>query len=271
MNTNSTALAKRIAVILDEKDTKGKDGKIEASIWNSFVSDKGGKKIREYISINAAIKSLTTYLCRQAKAKGVLIKKLGQDWIDLAGLSADNKTAEKKKSGAKDSKKVDTSYSKMDREKALKRAQNDKRLEELKGGDGWSVAKESFVTDIPFAKKFTGKILSIVSRVIGEHITVTSALGTGGCKGRRTPHKVSGNYCTHHNAENPKLDIRTNGHPAKLRKKLIATGIFSRVSVEPDHLDVQIKEEVYKVLEYGYKLENILAYARKNMLDRLIA
>ena len=87
----------------------------------------------------------------------------------------------------------------------------------------------------------------------------------------KTPHKVTNNYCTHHNAENPKLDIKTNGHAAKLRKKLIATGLFSRVSVEPDHLDIQIKAEVYKVMEQGYRIENILSYARKNMLDRLLA
>ena len=270
MKTNRSVLAAQIANLLDEKDKNGKDGRIEASIWNSYIADKGGKQIQNYITVNTAIKSLATYLYRQAKEKGTLIKKLGQDWIDIAGSNTEVQT-KKKTQGKNNTKKVDTSYSKMNRDKALKKAQKDSRLEELKGGDGWSISKESFITDIPFAKKFTGKILSIVSKIIGEHITVTSALGTGGANGRKTPHKVSQNYCTHHNAENPKLDIKTNGHASKLRKKLIATGLFSRVAIEPDHLDIQIKAEVYRILEYGYKLENILSYARKNMLDRLMA
>ena len=56
-----------------------------------------------------------------------------------------------------------------------------------------------------------------------------------------------------------------------IRLSVIATGFFCRVSVEPDHLDVQIKPEIYAAFEQGYKLENILAYARKNTLDKLIA
>ena len=179
MNTNRSVLALQIANLLDKKDKNGRDGRIEASIWNSYVADKGGKRIQNYITVNAAIKSLATYIYRQAKEKGTLIKKHGQDWIDISGSNTDLQT---KKTTQKNinTKKVDTSYSKMNREKALKKARNDSRLEELKGGDGWSVSKESFITDIPFAKKFTGKILSIVSKIIGEHITVTSALGTGG-------------------------------------------------------------------------------------------
>ena len=264
MNINSRTLATQMANYLDENDSNGKNGYIEASVWNNFVTDKGGNKVRRYITVNNAIKSLTIYLCRQAKEKGILIKNLGQDWINTLNTKNNKKTSCSEK-------KVDTSYSKMNREKALKKAKKDERLEELTGGKGWSIAKDSFITDIPFAKKFTGKILSIVSDIIGEHITVTSALGTAGCNGKKTPHKVTQNYCTHHNAENPKLDIKTNGHAAKLRKKLISTGLFSRVSVEPDHLDIQIKSEVYDVIEQGYKIENILSYARKNMLNRLLA
>lgn len=271
MYVNSNTLAKQLAHALDAMDKKGIDGKIEASVWNNFVYDKGGKKIEKYITVNSAIKSLVVYLCRQAQAKNKLIKNLGMEWINSLNHISDNSVVQNVKKNTSDVKKVDTSYSKMERNLALQKAKNDSRLEKLDGGKGWSVAKDSFITDIPYARKFTGKILSIVSSLIGEHITVTSALGTGGEKGRKTPHKVSKSYCTHHNAENPKLDIRTNGNPAKLRKKLIGTGLFSRVSVEPDHIDLQIKHEVYKVIEQGYELENILAYARKNMLSKLIA
>jgi len=90
MKTNSTTLATQIAYLLDEKDKKGKDGRIEASIWNAYVADKGGKTIQNYINLNAAIRSLATYLYRQAKEKGIFIKKLGQDWIDAASTTAPN-------------------------------------------------------------------------------------------------------------------------------------------------------------------------------------
>ena len=285
MNVNRRNLARKLAETLDGRDKHGQNNKIEASVWNQFVSDKGGKQISNYIRIDAAIKSLVVYLSRQAKAKGRLISELGREWINILNNSikeeniADanteknlkNKTAAKKHVAANRSKKVDTSYSRLTREKALAKAEKDSRLERLNGGSGWSISESSFITDIPYARKYTGAILSFVSSLIGENIVVTSALGTGGTKGKRTPHKVSENYCTHHNAENPKLDIRTNGNSKKLRKKLIATGLFSRVSVEPDHLDVQIKNEVYLAFEKGFNLSNILAYAKRNDFSMLSA
>ena len=285
MKVNSNTLAKQIAAALDEKDKQGKNGKIEASVWNQFVQDKGGKQISNFININDAVKSLVVYLYRQAKSKGQFIAELGQEWINNLASSDDNKVTDTpvsqnskktKKSNVKKEeqdlgKKVDTSYSRISREQALKRAKNDKRLERLSGGRGWSVSEGSFVTDIPYARKHTGEILSFVSSIIGENIVVTSALGTGGTRGRRSPHWLSENYCTHHNAENPKLDIKTNGHSGKLRKKLISTGLFSRVSVEPDHLDIQIKNEVYLAFERGHNMNNILASAKKNSIGELLA
>ena len=278
MKINSSILARQLADRLDESDKKGKNGRIEASVWNEFVKDKGGKTISNYINIDNAIKSLIVYLCRQAKANSRLIVELGQEWINsLSDKSktddnADNSENSVKKSKTKSNKKkVDTSYSKMSKEKALAKAKNDSRLEKLTGGEGWSVSEASFITDIPYARKYTGEILSFVSSIIGENIVVTSALGTGGSKGKRSPHKISKNYCTHHNAENPKLDIRTNGNAQKMSKKLKATGLFSRVSIEPDHLDIQIKNEVYLAFEQGHDMNNILACAKNNNLGDLLA
>ena len=246
MKINSSILAKQLADSLDESDTRGKNGKIEASVWNEFVKDKGGKKISNYITIDNAIKSLIVYLCRQAKANSRLIVELGQEWINSLNDNKNNddiddKTAKKPNT----KKKVDTSYSKLSRSKALEKAKQDPRLEELSGGKGWSVARDSFITDIPYARKYTGEILSFVSSLIGDNLVITSALGTAGTKNNKTPHKLSKSYATHHNAENPKLDIRTNGNSKKLQRKLLETGFFSRVAIEPDHLDVQIKKEVY--------------------------
>jgi hypothetical protein len=54
-----------IAQQLDAADGK-KDGKISASVWNSFVKDKGGKQIKNSISVENAMNSITTYAVRNA-------------------------------------------------------------------------------------------------------------------------------------------------------------------------------------------------------------
>ena len=285
MKVNSSTLAKQIANTLDEMDKNPNDKKVEASVWNQFVKDKGGKQISKYIDADDAIKSLVVYLCRQAKEKSRLIVELGQEWIknlegnryeevDFSSKNQPSKISKVKpnikKKHCSTKKKVDTSYSKLSREKALEKAKNDSRLEKLNGGKGWSVAKDSFITDIPYARKYTGEILSFVSSIIGENLVVTSALGTAGTAKNKTPHKISRSYCTHHNAENPKLDIRTNGNSKKLQRKLLLTGMFSRVSVEPDHLDIQIKNEVYLAFENGHNMDYILACAKSNRINELL-
>ena len=286
MKITSKTLAEQLAHSLDANDTEGSNGKIEASVWNKFVSDKGGKNIKSFISADDAIKSILTYLNRQANNREKQIKELGQKWlkgidefsdgaektqqVTQSNTNGKQNSTNKKRINNKTLKNVDTSYAKLSRDKALKKAAKDPRLERLKGGNGWSVSLDSFITDIPYAKKHTGAILSFVSSIIGENLVVTSALGTHGTRNNRTPHKVTQNYCTHHNAENPKLDIRSNGHPKKLQKMLLNTGLFARVSIEPDHLDIQIKPEVYAAFENGYNMKNILANAKSNNLMNLL-
>ncbi len=141
--------------------------------------------------------------------------------------------------------KIDNSYILLSQKQAEEKAKNDSNLELLKGGKNWSVLEKSFLTDIPYAKKGTGAILDKVANMIGEELIITSALGTGEAG---NPHQKSG-YASHHNAENPKLDIRTTGNGNKLAEKLRSTGYFSRVSVEKDHLDVQIDSSKYKDFE----------------------
>lgn len=142
--------------------------------------------------------------------------------------------------------KIDTSYSNLFKSDALRKAQNDARLEELKGGNGWRLAG-TFETDIPFAKKGTSRILDIVSKEIGEDLVITSALGTKGTSNKNSPHTVGG-YSSHHNAENPKLDIDVNNRAdgERLKAKLLATGYFSHIANEGDHLDVQIDPDKYQ-------------------------
>ena len=140
--------------------------------------------------------------------------------------------------------KIDSSYQSLTQAQAREKALKDPNLEELKGGKNWSVSDRSFVTDIPFAKKGTSAILQKVSEMIGEDLVITSALGTGQ---KGNPHKLDG-YDSHHNAENPKLDIRAHGNGNALAAKLRNTGYFSRVSIESDHLDVQIDPSKFNEL-----------------------
>lgn len=139
------------------------------------------------------------------------------------------------------SSEVDNSYLKYKTKSAAESAaKNDPRLEKLTGGKGWSVA-DTFRTDIPYARKGTSEILELVSEKIGRDLVITSALATG-VKG--SPHQVGG-YASHHNAENPKIDIDANGDADKLAAELRATGLFSHVLAEGTHVDVQISPEAY--------------------------
>ncbi len=132
--------------------------------------------------------------------------------------------------------KINNKYISLSKDEAEKQAEKDSNLERLTGGKSWSVSAKSFKTDIPFAKKGTSAILEKVSNIIGEEIVITSALGTGH---PNNPHKKKG-YDSHHNADNPKLDIRICGNPKDFAAKLDATGYFSHILIEKDHLDVQI-------------------------------
>ena len=168
------------------------------------------------------------------------------NWGDVFIKKSDgNKT--KKSSfhyAAKTSGNIDNTYLSLSKEKAFEKARKDSNLEELKGGKNWEISEASFKTDIPFAKKGTGKILDKVSDLIGEKLVITSALGTGEAG---NPHQKGG-YASHHNAVNPKLDIRISGNGQQLAQKLKETGYFSRVSLESDHLDVQINPEKFKTV-----------------------
>lgn len=147
--------------------------------------------------------------------------------------------------------KSNHAYANLTRSEALNKAQNDSNLEKLTGGNGWSVSSSSFSNDIPYARKGTGTILSKVSNMIGENLTITSALGT-----KNSPHAKGNGYASHYNSSNPKLDIGGGLSPSKaysLKTKLLNTGYFSRVEVETHgntaHLDVQIKDSAFQKLD----------------------
>lgn len=80
--TNLRSMARAIALELDKKDSHGEDGKIEASIWNKFVEDKGGKQIRNSITLENAVKSITTYLAKNAAKTGEVFGDLADKWFN---------------------------------------------------------------------------------------------------------------------------------------------------------------------------------------------
>lgn len=135
-------------------------------------------------------------------------------------------------------------YLQWSKNEAEQHAKRDKNLEHLNGGRNWSVAN-TFFTDIPYAKKGTSIILDKVASILGEKLVITSAVGTGE---PNTPHIKYNGYKSHHNAENPKLDIRTNGNANAFAARLKSTGYFSHVLAEGDHIDVQIDPAKYREL-----------------------
>ena len=84
LNTTSAGL---LAQKLDAADGT-KDGKIEASIWNEFVKDKGGKEVNEFINVGDAMNSITKYAIRNAKTLDKDIEVLAKEWTEAAPTSS---------------------------------------------------------------------------------------------------------------------------------------------------------------------------------------
>lgn len=80
-NINALSYARQIAQSLDSKDQNVGDEKIEASIWNKFVADKGGNTIKQCITFDNAIKSIALYLERNAKSLGKSVEALASEWL----------------------------------------------------------------------------------------------------------------------------------------------------------------------------------------------
>ena len=74
-------IAGQIAQKLDAADGT-KDGKINASIWNEFAQEHGGKTIKESIDVETAMNSITTYVVKGAKSAGKAVNDLAQEWFN---------------------------------------------------------------------------------------------------------------------------------------------------------------------------------------------
>ena len=74
-------IAGQIAQKLDAADGT-KDGKINASIWNEFAQEHGGKTIKESIDVETAMNSITTYVVKGAKSAGKAVNDLAREWLN---------------------------------------------------------------------------------------------------------------------------------------------------------------------------------------------
>ena len=74
-------IAGQIAQKLDAADGT-KDGKINASIWNEFAQEHGGKTIKESIDVETAMNSITTYVVKGAGKAGKAVNDLAQEWLN---------------------------------------------------------------------------------------------------------------------------------------------------------------------------------------------
>ena len=91
-------LAYQIAAKLDAKDGTV-DNKIQKTIWDDFIKDKGGKTVEEFIDIESAMKSITTYAVRNAKNGEDSVNDLAKAWFDSEPAINDdgNKNVNKRK------------------------------------------------------------------------------------------------------------------------------------------------------------------------------
>ncbi len=74
---------------LDAMDGGGADGKIEASIWNTFADVAGGKHIKNFINKDNAIKSISAYIARASED----VKNKISDFLKNSNASSTNNTS----------------------------------------------------------------------------------------------------------------------------------------------------------------------------------
>ena len=111
--------AYKIAENLDKQDGTA-DGKISASVWNEFVKDKGGKEVNEFINIEDAMKSITTYAIRGAKVAKTTANELGDKWFKATPESGEADAADGAggADGADNKKNVPVNKGNADKDKA---------------------------------------------------------------------------------------------------------------------------------------------------------
>ena len=161
---NNTS-AGQIAQKLDAADGT-KDGKINASIWNKFAQEHGGKTIKESIDVETAMNSITTYVVRGAKSAGKAVNDLAQEWLnkdyapasgsgsapvegagDAGGASAGKKSGEAGAAGGTEPPKDNPTKEAKAKEMGLRPTYNDNFYysETEKEHYKWDSKKQTFI------------------------------------------------------------------------------------------------------------------------------
>ena len=232
--------------------------KVNDSIWGNYKFDlPNTSSSSNFDSFDfSGLKNISTKTTETADSKKTFNTEIKTNNATGSTTETTKTTGSPRKSNTKKLRSkgkggaINYKYKNMSRSDALAAAKKDNNLEDLstKNNSGW-VLKHTFATDIPYAKKGTATILQKVYEMTGIRMEISSALGTKG-SGSGSPHKGMG-YSSHHNAENPKLDISyssiagKNMDGYKFADILWNTGLFNWIYVEGDHLDVQIDPDAY--------------------------
>ena len=148
---NVNNYAKLIAQKLDSQDSKAGDNKIEASIWNQFVAGKGGNTIKHSITLDNAIKSISSYLVNNAKALGKSVETVAKEWLGFNPANViENKGAERSDSTSNGNVSIDdlptypelTPEQRAELEARYEKAVEISKTEKASNGLTYAVAKE---------------------------------------------------------------------------------------------------------------------------------
>lgn len=125
---------------LDAMDGGGADGKIEASIWNTFADVAGGKHIKNFINKDNAIKSISAYIARASED----VKNKISDFVKNSNIDNTKATGNSSTTNTTSKTDEDSTISRMieERETAIKQAKEEQpKLEEkirVKASNGMS-------------------------------------------------------------------------------------------------------------------------------------
>ncbi|MBR6127938.1 hypothetical protein IKQ21_09665 [bacterium] len=243
--------------------------KVDNSVWNNYKFDfsqvtknnnfdrfdfsnlKNTEKDEAPSGSTDTERATSTESNKNNNSDGTIVKK------NVSYGNANAKFGDRNKHSKEVTGTVNHKYVNKSKAQAEAMAKKDENLEDLrvtsKNYDGWKLNPGTFNHDITFAKKGVSAVLQKASEMTGYKFIINSALGTG--EGV-SPHVVGTGYTSHHNAENPKLDISLtvydkNGNTKKLNAHEMArilwnTGLFCHILEEPktNHLDVQIDPAV---------------------------
>lgn len=213
---------------------KSSEGRVQSQAINTMTKNLGnlGKIVTPVVETAGTVLAIQAILWALL---GIANKIWGHD---LSRPNQPNKNGKDPNATPSDDNQVGKfNPGKLSRADAIKKIKLDKDYEDLsKGGKNWKIAPGSMVNDIPFARAGVGKLLDATGI---KGLEITGATGT-----KTSPHSGKGTGKGHYSGT--KLDFSTRGKSREeienLANQLMQSGIFSEVTIEKDHIDVQFKK-----------------------------